>query len=1375
MTRVLIVDDKQENLYYLRALLSGHGYAVDTARHGAEALVKARQIAPDLVVSDLLMPVMDGYTLLRHWRTDEHLKHIPFVVYTATYTEPADEQLAFSMGANAFLLKPAEPDDFIACLRKVLAGVGPASVSAQGLAVPAEENVLMRYNATLVRKLEAKTLQLEEANRVLQKDIAERKQMLDTQMAILNALPAHIALVDVTGCILAVNESWRRFAIANVLESSAFGVGDNYLVVCDRAQGDCSQEAHATAQGIRRVLSGELPHFTIEYPCHAPHERRWFRLMATPLRADGSHGAVIMHVDVTERMQTQEALQKSEREQRQLAQRVEVQRARLAQAQSVAHIGSWETDVQSGNVFWSEETHLIFGTDPAIFQPSHLGFLEFVHPDDRLAVDEAYRHSLETRTACAIEHRVSLADGRVKVVEERWQVLPESAGNTLRAIGTCQDITERKRAEEQIRQTEARMRMATRLARIGAWSADPSTQMVTWSDRTCAIHGVPSGFSPTLEQALEFYTPQYRQVVRQAATACLSAGTTFDLEAQIVTARGELVWVRLIGEAERDAQGVIRLVQGALQDITERKLAADALLATEARYRRVFDQGLTANFVCGADGALVLCNPGFAVAYGYGSAEEALGASCLLFPDESDRRELFETLGSAYPQIHHERQVLRNDGQRRIVLENLVGVKDANGTLMEVQGYQLDITEKKQADEELRLLSAELEQRVVVRTAELEQARHEADTANEAKSAFLAAMSHEIRTPMNGVIGMLEVLHKTSLSADQLEMVDLVRDSALSLLTIIEDILDFSKIEAGKLELENAPIELAEVVCKVCAMSDQMAGKEQVELTLFVDPKMPRQVLGDATRLRQVLVNLVNNAIKFSGGSHRNGKVSVRAALAEANAQRIEVELRVIDNGIGMQAETLARLFSPFSQADVSTTRRFGGTGLGLAIARRLVFAMGGEISVQSAPEQGSTFAVRLPFGTVDGSPKFITRDSPVVGLSCVVVGDPQGVAGDFAAYLVAAGASVQPSDLASAMDRLATSLPGLSVWIVVPGSDTTLHEKLILASKRRPELDARFLIVESGNRRRPRAESAHLVRIDGNVLLPQTLFDAVAIAAGRAREDIPVVVQGVPEAPVAAPIPLLGGRLRILVAEDNDINQKVIAKQLGLLGYTADMVESGREALDRWRVGDYALLLTDLRMPEMDGFALAAAIRSEEKAGHRLPIVALTANALKSEAERCRSIGMDDYLTKPTSLARLQAALDKWLSPAKGQAPRVLQAIAEVLSPSTDAPVDLRILAGMVDGDSAEMEELLSDFGVSAQRTGTELRRACESGLLSEVAALAHRLKSSARWVGALPLGEICASLEQAGLGGQRELLADLMARFEAELRMVSLFLERR
>jgi CheY-like chemotaxis protein/HPt (histidine-containing phosphotransfer) domain-containing protein/anti-sigma regulatory factor (Ser/Thr protein kinase) len=651
-------------------------------------------------------------------------------------------------------------------------------------------------------------------------------------------------------------------------------------------------------------------------------------------------------------------------------------------------------------------------------------------------------------------------------------------------------------------------------------------------------------------------------------------------------------------------------------------------------------------------------------------------------------------------------------------------------------------------------------------------------------------MSHEIRTPMNGVIGMVDVLHQTSLKGYQVEMVDLIRESAFSLLGIIEDILDISKIEAGKLEIERVPMPVVDVVEKACGLLDHLAAKKGVELTLFIDPAIPEEVLGDALRLHQVLVNLANNAIKFSSGQQRPGRVSVRAVLVGHGPDQVIVEFQVVDNGIGMDEETQARLFTAFTQADATTTRRFGGTGLGLAISLLIVERMEGEITVQSAPDKGATFTVRLPFTPLPAKPIDDSKRVDLTGLSCLVLGAPEGLADDLAVYLTYGGARVErASDLAVAHTLIGTVPPGLWLIIIDAGHDTPPVEELRAACLTRLNLDPHFVVVEHGHhqpgmephfvvirrgrRRQGRAQTVDVVTLDGDVMHRQSFLRAVAIAAGRAQEEEATTpLPGKIDTAVTPPsreTALRQGRL-MLVAEDNETNRKVIQHQLALLGYTADITGDGRQALERWKSGDYALLLTDLHMPEMDGYQLTAAIRAGEAGKRRIPIVALTANALKGEADRCHAAGMDDYLSKPARLEDLKSMLKKWL-------PAVVEAGAD--APDSQAtstppagPVDVSVLAELVGNDLAVIHELLQDFRVSAAKIAMELRAACAAGQATAAGAAAHKLKSSARSVGALALGELCAEIEQAGNAGDTEALTALLSRFEAEMAVVDAYL---
>jgi PAS domain S-box-containing protein len=583
-----------------------------------------------------------------------------------------------------------------------------------------------------------------------------------------------------------------------------------------------------------------------------------------------------------------------------------------------------------------------------------------------------------------------------------------------------------------------------------------------------------------------------------------------------------------------------------------------------------------------------------------------------------------------------------------------------------------NITERKQAEAAVRQLNAELENKVAERTTALEHARLDADQANRAKSDFLAAMSHEIRTPMNGVIGMIDVLQQSSLNSRQMEMTGIIHDSAFALLAVIDDILDFSKIEAGKLQMESMPLNVANVVEGVCETLDHLARKKEVELTMFADPSLPVQVTGDPGRLRQILVNLVNNAIKFSSGQGKQARVTVRALLVEDSSHltvrgelvepqnpstgsgrtverdlgQVTVEFRVTDNGIGMDEATQARLFTPFSQADSSTTRIFGGSGLGLVICRQLADMMGGGIAVQSEPGKGAVFSARLSFALPAEETAADVKPSAVAGLSCLVLDGADNLAADMAAYLAHDGAAVKRmTDSAAAAQWITGQSSMLCVAVIDAAAAPPPLDELRAAARAR-NVDVRFVVIKRGKRRQCRREAPDQVSLDAEVMHRKAFLEAVAVAAGRIKErdlsDPPSGGGEIPE-PLSREESRRRGRL-ILIAEDNEINQKVIQQQLRLLGETADIADNGREALELWQSGNYGILITDLHMPEMDGYELTATIRAAENSKAHIPIIAFTANALKGEAEHCRAVGMDDYLSKPVQLVNLKAMLAKWL-----------------------------------------------------------------------------------------------------------------------------------
>jgi PAS domain S-box-containing protein len=662
------------------------------------------------------------------------------------------------------------------------------------------------------------------------------------------------------------------------------------------------------------------------------------------------------------------------------------------------------------------------------------------------------------------------------------------------------------------------------------------------------------------------------------------------------------------------------------------------------------------------------------------------------------------------------------DGAYRWILSRgKVVERDEAGVPVRAVGTHQDLTERRRTEEALVA------------------AMQEANAANKAKSAFLAMMSHEIRTPLNGVIGMAEVLAQAPLRPRELESVRTILASGRTLLAVIDDILDFSKIEAGRLDLERTDFALRDEVEELVAGLVPVAMQRGVELLPFVAPELPAIVTGDVVRVRQVLTNLVGNAIKFSGGRPDvRGQVAVVVEPDPSGAPA--VRLQVVDNGIGMTPEVQQRLFESFMQAEASTTRRFGGTGLGLAITRRLVDMMQGTISVASAPGAGATFTVVLPLPAAATQP---ARTRTLEGVPVVLVGG--GAACTWQGrYLGAEGAVVhEAADLADAA-RVGATLPTPAV-VVFEGESALVTMPAALAAV--PGL--RALRITRGVPYHLELRPPALVTLDCDSGRAARVAYAVAVAAGRASPTRDPGAPGTPDpiAPATAAPTVADARAQgqlILVVEDDAVNQKVILQQLELLGYAAELASDGAEAFRMWQAGRYALVLTDLHMPEMDGYELTRRIRAAESVGVHLPIVALTANALRGEAARATEAGMDGYLTKPVTLRALREALRQWVAGAGDHAPLV-----RTPTPAPGAPVrdlDLAVLAGLVGDDPAVLHDFLAEFRANATRLVAEVEAAQAAGDLMRLSRAAHRLKSNARSVGAMPFADLCAELENDG-----------------------------
>ena len=652
------------------------------------------------------------------------------------------------------------------------------------------------------------------------------------------------------------------------------------------------------------------------------------------------------------------------------------------------------------------------------------------------------------------------------------------------------------------------------------------------------------------------------------------------------------------------------------------------------------------------------------------------------------------------------------------------------------------------SEQNIKTLKQEVDTRIKERTDALETAKLTAEKANEAKSTFLATMSHEIRTPMNGIIGTIDLLRKTQLSTSQFRMTDTIRESSFSLLRILDDILDFSKIEAGKLELETIPLSLVDIMEAVGRILVSVAHQRQIDLKLYIDPRIPDGLVGDPVRLRQILYNLAGNAIKFTQTTpEKTGLVLIKAEQLEENMDFSQVQFSITDNGKGMTQRQISYVFQPFNQAEGSITRKFGGTGLGLSICQRLTTLMYGDINVTSQVDKGTEFRVRVPMRRSDEIhylDKELLRDVHIN----LFTSDSHNQA-HLQSYFSYAGADLSIDNSFDALLVRAKAMQPLppkqaAVWVLDATYEQIAADEVeqlqLLPSMKQVQFVVITNQVELSEQSNDRVYYLH-----SSPICRSHLYDAVLIAAKRKAKPI---YSGENIALATAPTisqARKSGQL-VLLAEDNLMNQRVIVDQLNALGYAVEVADDGAIALEKWRRFHYPLILTDLHMPNMSGYDLATAIRKEslhssEDVGFTR-IVAVTANALKGEEQKCLSIGMDGYITKPIELAMLETVLSRWL-PLGATNSKLVTHNADTSQNSS--PICFTTIANYLGNDPAKHEEHLNYFVKHAAELLLSLQTHLQNQERSTVRSVAHQFKSVAKSIGAVSLAEQATKLEKA------------------------------
>ncbi|MHB8867715.1 MAG: PAS domain-containing hybrid sensor histidine kinase/response regulator [Thermoleophilia bacterium] len=988
----------------------------------------------------------------------------------------------------------------------------------------------------------------------------------------------------------------------------------------------------------------------------------------------------------------------------------------------------------------------------------------------------------ETMTAGrAFDCRVQVSTTPTVHAYLEWKLRRIDRSDDIALLATLESATGSMHTEQALDLTRLSIDKAADLIH---WIA-PDGRLLYVSDSNCDRHGY------TREELLALTVFDLDPAMTPAAWAdhwrALQTESTLTLETTHVTKSGDVFPLEVIANFVEHEGRQYNFAYG--RDITARIRMEESLRRTQFSIEKAHDY----IFWVGYDGRLVYVNESICRRLGY-SPDELLSMTILDVDPKAPQ-----------PWAEHWERVR---GRGAATFETVHKTKsgeifpaEVSSSLYEFGGveyifvFSRDISARKKAEEDLLRAkesaeAASREYEYAMRRAN--EAAAEAHVANEAKSMFLANMSHEIRTPMNGVLGMIELLLATNLSAEQRDYAQTVSSSAEALLTVIGDILDFSKMEAGKLTMESLDFDLRTTLEDITGLLAFRANEKGIELTTLVDANVPLALRGDPGRLRQVLTNLGGNAIKFT----EQGEVSIHAALESETGQAARVRFTVRDTGCGIPREQLDRLFQPFTQADISTTRKHGGTGLGLSISKGLVEMMDGIIGAESEPGTGSTFwfAVSLLKARPGSLPLPDYGMADIRGLRVLAVDDNATNRRVLSGFLESW--ECRHTEVESAYEAMLVMREAVRAGDPFRIAVLDMHmpdvdgETLGATIHANPELrDTALVMMTSGGARGDagRMERAGFSAYMTKPLKQSQFYDCLAAVVGHTTQPAPhpEALRGIITRHSLAE--QAKGRGRVLLAEDNLVNQKVALKTLENLGFRADVVSNGADAVEALRSKEYSLVLMDVQMPGVDGIEATSRIRDPHMGAldPTIPIVALTAHAMAGDRQKCLDAGMDDYLSKPIKLDELAEILSRWIpttpgeqpppagpsGPDEAQIPPLPPASAEPAEP----PIDEQVLLTLLDGDREALAEITAAFLDDCPRQVAALRIAIEAGDLALVRAHAHTLKGASASVGAGALRRLSGIVEQNAAAGSADDLFNLLASIEHELQCLEEYSRRR
>ena len=1001
----------------------------------------------------------------------------------------------------------------------------------------------------------------------------------------------------------------------------------------------------------------------------------------------------------------------------------------------------------------------IFGYSSMDVIGKHMSML--VPPDRSPALEHLAERLRKGERFSQYEGVCLRSDGREIYVSLSGFPIVHCAGEVVAISNILRDITQRKQLEKQLRANEARFRGIFEGAPFGMCVTGLDGRFIQVNEALCRMLGYSAAELLQTSWATLTHPGDIGNSLEKMGRLIDGPAGFAEDELRNIHRLGNVVWVRVRASLLRDCNGCPLHFVVHVEDITERRNAQQALQSSEEKFRQLAENIREAFWMMNPAGTEILyVSPAYEPIWGRTCASLYASPVDWMETIQSDDLEHARAMLKKQLQgecIDSEFRIKTPDGQEKWIRDRAFPIRDEGGHLIRIAGVAEEITERKQHEDELI------------------RARREADAANRAKSEFLANMSHEIRTPMNGVIGMTEILLDTDLTSDQRHYADTIRACGNSLLKVINDILDFSKIEARRLELDTEEFDLDVLLHNLAASLALQAEEKGIELICIANPVVPTLLRGDPGRLRQILINLVGNAIKFT----EEGEVALRVTLEEMGDSDCLLSFSVRDTGIGIPENKIGILFEKFSQVKASTTRKFGGTGLGLAISKQLVEMMGGIVGVASREGKGSEFwfTVRLGLGLGNQSEK-AERNSQnkanLRGIRVLIVDDNATSREVLTTLMFSRGmravAAENGAQALIALQQARQENDAFAIAVIDMQMPEMDGETLGRAIKADEGLASTRMVMLNSLGMRPDSQSYAQAGFSSYMNKP--------IRGNELFKTLSQVLSGVDDArqvPDAAtrdsdrkPSPTFAGmNVRILLAEDNPTNREVALGMLKKLGIHAEAVADGAEAIAALESNPYDLVLMDVRMPVMDGVEAARQIRNPKSSvrNHRIPIIAMTANAMESDRQSCLAAGMNDFVPKPASMAVLRDALKKWLRIGDTDS----AASTGELVPGRPAESEMVIFdsAGVLsrlEGDKELAQIVIASFLEDAPRQIHALGDLVESGDHAGAARLAHSIRGASANAGAASMTDLAAEMEKAADASEMQLVASRLSDLELQ-----------